>query len=460
MSIPHVVITGRPNVGKSSLFNMLVRSRVSIVDAFPGVTRDRVARAFTHEDATFELVDTGGVGIVDTQGLEEDVSRQIETAICEADLILFIVDARQGIMAADEDLARRLRALGPPVVLVCNKVDEPRFEPDAADFYSLGLGDPLMTTCVSRQGRLDLLDRIVRELAAKSGTPTEQTPPGTKIAIVGKRNAGKSTLINRLCGRERVIVSDVAGTTRDSVDVTFEYDGKTYTAIDTAGVRREKSIQNSVDFYSQARTRRAIRRADVVLFLLDASTEVSRVDKKLCDVVVSEYKPVVAVVNKWDVAMEKGATPEGYQHYLDDCLSGMTFAPIACSSALTGLNVTDLLNLADELAGQSSKRISTGELNRIVEDLYTRRSPRPRRGKVGKIYYATQVEVVPPTIMLFVNDRSLFDSAYLRYVANHIRTQSPFSEIPLRLFLRPKSAAGPPHPGSGKESPRARRAGR
>ena len=460
MSIPHVVITGRPNVGKSSLFNMLVQSRVSIVDAFPGVTRDRVARAFTHEDATFELVDTGGVGIVDSQGLEADVSRQIETAICEADLILFVVDARQGIMAADQDLARRLRALGRPVVVVCNKVDEPNFEPDAADFYRLGMGDPLMTSCSSRQGRLDLLDRIAEELAALPASPAEETPPGTGLAIVGKRNAGKSTLINHLCGKERVIVSDVAGTTRDSVDVTFERAGKTYTAIDTAGVRREKSIQNSVDFYSQARTRRAIRRADVVLFLLDASTEVARVDKKLCDLVVAEYKPVITVVNKWDLAVEKGATPEAYEAYLADHLSGMTFAPIACASALTGLNVASLLKLADELAAQSHERISTGELNRVVNELYARRAPRPKKGKIGKIYYATQVEVAPPTIMLFVNDRALFDSGYLRYVANHIRAQSPFSEVPVRLFLRPKGAPGSAHPGSGKEGPHARRSGR
>ena len=447
MPIAHVVITGRPNVGKSSLFNMLVHSRVSIVDAFPGVTRDRVARACVHEDATFELVDTGGVGIVDSQGLEEDVSRQIEIAICDADLILFVVDARQGIMAADEDLGRRLRALGPPVILVCNKVDEPRFEPDAADFYALGMGEPLMTSCTSREGRLDLLDRIVTELAQRGAPVDQEAPPGTKIAIVGKRNAGKSTLINRLCGRERVIVSQLAGTTRDSVDVTFEHGGMTYTAIDTAGVRRRKSIQNSVDFYSQARTVRAIRRADVVLFLLDASTEVSRVDKKLCDLVVAEYKPVITVVNKWDLAMEKGATPAAFEAYLADRLSGVAFAPLACASALTGLNVTGLLKLADDLAAQSLRRISTGELNRIVRELYARRAPRPKGGKVGRIYYATQVEVAPPTIMLFVNDRALFDAGYLRYVANHIRAQSPFSEVPVRLFLRPKSPGESGRPG-------------
>ena len=444
MAIPRVVIAGRPNVGKSSLFNMLVKSRVSIVDAFPGVTRDRVSHLLTQDERTFELVDTGGVGIVDSQGLEADVNNQIEMAFSEADVIVFVTDARDGVMPADMDLARRLRELGRPVILAANKVDSRNFEPGAVDFFRLGFGEPILTSATSASGRADLLERISHELELVVDRGEGATVEGTKLAIVGKRNAGKSTLINHLCGEQRVITSEVPGTTRDCVDVLFARNDHRYIAIDTAGMRREKSVQNSVEFYSQSRTKRAIRRADVVLFLVDAATEISRVDKKLGDLVVAAFKPVIVVVNKWDLAQEQDATPDNYETYLADRLPALAFAPIACASAKTGLNADAVLTLADELAEQSRQRISTGELNRIVERAYRERTPRPKHGKIGKILYATQIEVAPPTILLFVNARSLFDAAYLRYLTSRIREDSPFGEVPVRLFLKGRSAKEPP----------------
>ena len=446
MPIPIVVITGRPNVGKSSIFNMLARSRIAIVDAFPGVTRDRIATVLTHDALTFELVDTGGVGIVDSQGLEEDVFTQIEIAFAEADLILFVVDALDGIMPGDADLARRLRQLGRPVVLVVNKTESSRALAAVPDFASLGFESPLSTSVVARTGRNDLLERISSELASRGDAAETAPPPGTRLAIVGKQNVGKSTLLNYLYGAERVIVSSIPGTTRDSIDVIFQHRGKNYVAIDTAGMRRKKSIEGSVEFYGQARAERAIRRANVVLFLIDAAADISRVDKKLGDLIVSEFKPTIVVVNKWDIATERGIPPDQYRTYFADQLPGIDFAPLAFMSAKTGLNVWKVLSLADELLAQSRQRLSTGQLNRILHDAYARRSPRGAHGRTGKVFYATQIAVSPPTIVLFVNDPALFDRNYLRYLTARLRDAGPYGEIPIRLFLRPRTAQDAPAP--------------
>ncbi|MFH0964672.1 MAG: ribosome biogenesis GTPase Der [Planctomycetota bacterium] len=447
MPVPRVVIAGRPNVGKSSLFNMLAKSRIAIVDAMPGVTRDRLSKVLTHSGRAFELMDTGGIGIVDSQGLEKDVAVQIEIAFAEADLILLVVDARDGLLSADSDIALRLRALSRPIILVVNKADSPRESMAASDFAVLGFEEPVLTSAPAGAGRGALMDRIAEELSAVAESTTAAPFAGTRLAIVGKRNVGKSTLLNRLCGAERVIVSPIPGTTRDSIDVPFTHEGKDYVAIDTAGVRRERSVEGSVDFYGQARAHRAIRRADVVLFLIDAASEVSIVDKKLAEAIVSEFKPAILIVNKWDLVSDRAEAPEKYAAYLSDRLPGLDFAPIVCICAQTGWNVPRLLPLADELVGQTRERVTTGELNRIVNDAVGVRAPRPKHGKVGKIFYATQISVAPPAIVLFVNDPGLFDRSYLRYLSARLRRDAPYREVPVRLFLRPKGGRRTPSAG-------------
>lgn len=437
MHIPTVTIVGRPNVGKSSLLNCLARRRISIVDPTSGVTRDRVSTEIEHSGYLFELVDTGGIGIEDADELKDEVETQIQIAIDTAHLILFVVDVREGVTPLDITVAERLRQINKPVILVANKVDSPKQEPFLGEFFKLGFGEPLPISATEGFGRSALLDKIVSLLSPIATTLEELAAPLMKLAVVGKRNVGKSTLINTLVNEYRVIVSEIPGTTRDSIDVRFELDGKTFIAIDTPGVRKKKQVEDSIEFYSMVRAERSIRRADVVLFLLDAPRKISDVDKKLGSYVVEHFKPCIIVVNKWDLA--EGIETGKFADYIHAQLHGLSFAPLSFICAQDGQNVIGTINLAQELFKQTNTRIPTAELNKALEDAITVHRPTRKKHKMPRIYYGTQVSVRPPTIALFVNDPSLFDSDYERYLANYLRKKFPFSEVPLKFLFRART---------------------
>ncbi|MBM4054950.1 MAG: ribosome biogenesis GTPase Der [Planctomycetes bacterium] len=436
MPLPVVVIVGRPNVGKSALFNCFSKRRISIVEPTCGVTRDRVSTEIRHKDYVFELVDTGGMGVMDSDGLTKDIEAQIEIALAAADSVLFVVDVREGITPLDRIVAERLRHIKKEIILVANKVDVPKFEYLTGEFNKLGFGKPFPVSAIEGYGRSDLLDKIISFFPPQdsSDIPSEAI---MKLAIVGKRNAGKSTLINTLAGEQRVIVSEVPGTTRDSIDVKFEMDNKQFLAIDTAGVRKKKQVKDSIEFYSMARAERSIRRADVVLFLIDATLAISEVDKKLGAYIDSERKPCVIVINKWDLV--KGIEMEKYHAYIAKNLPGLSFAPLSFISAKNNDHVVEMIHLAMDLYEQANTRVSTAELNKVVEDALTLQRPSQRKSKTPKVYYSTQINVAPPTFVIFVNDPKLFDSNYERYLGNQLRSKLPFSEIPLKFYFRERS---------------------
>ncbi|MFL5342462.1 MAG: ribosome biogenesis GTPase Der [Gemmataceae bacterium] len=445
MPVPLVAIVGRPNVGKSSLFNYLAGRRISIVDPTAGVTRDRVSTLLQSGDRYFELVDTGGIGIEDADNLTADVEKQIQLAIDEAAIILFVVDVRAGVAGLDEEVNRRLRYVTKPVLLVANKCDSPELEAHAAEFYLLGRGKTLCVSAEQKRGKTELLNEIV----AKLPVPQDETAPtdiAMKLAIVGRRNTGKSTFINSLAQTSRMIVSEVAGTTRDSVDVRFERDGKAFLAIDTAGVRRKKSLASDVEFYSLARAQRSIRRADVVLLFFDPRLRVSKVDKQLAEYILEQHKPAIFVINKWDLMKEYMPTGR-YGEYMQATFPMLDFVPLAFITATEGKNTWKLLNLAQNLFKQSSARVPTGDLNRLVQEAVTQQPPPLRQNRHGKIFYATQVAANPPTIVLFTNGPELFDNTYQRYLVKFFRDHLPFKEVPIKLHLRAKkkgdTAEGP-----------------
>lgn len=493
---------GRPNVGKSSLLNMIAGAKVSIVDPTPGVTRDRVATIvdLPHPDGPpreiegrilggpskpVEIIDTGGVGVYVAEGrqftdvgedlaaLTEDIEFQIAQAVATADLVLFAVDAQAGITAEDREIARMLREgrLGgafqrkaergtprtpappdaqtpvPPVVrVVATKVDGPKWESHGHEISGLGFGEPLMCSATSNYMRREFLDRLY-DIA-----PTAETSPEVaadlKIAIVGKRNAGKSTLVNSLAGEPRVIVSEIAGTTRDAVDVRFEIDGRAIVAIDTAGLRRKKSFADRIEWYAYDRAKRAIDRADVVLMLIDATEKVSQVDEQLAMLIQKAHKPVVIVVSKWDLVEGssgpngKPITPEAYEEYLRKELAGVSFAPISLMSAAEGLNVHETIDLAFDLHEQAGLRVTTGQLNRLVRGILEERGPPNKLGTRVKLLYVAQVGVHPPTIVLVVNRPELFSAGYERFLLNRFRETLPFPEVPIRLVIRGRRREG------------------
>lgn len=435
MPLPTVAIVGRPNVGKSSLLNALARRQISIVDPRPGITRDRVCAVVEHADRYFEAIDTGGFGIVDSDHLESHVEEQILLAVRTANVILFVVDVQNGITALDRRVAELLRRLSQPVILVANKVDTESHVPQAAEFMQLGYGEALEFSAKHFRGRTELLDRVAALLPDGAGAPPGE--PVMKLAIVGKRNAGKSTLVNALAGEARVIVSEVPGTTRDAVDVRFVRDGREYIAIDTAGVRKKSKMQD-IEFYSHTRATRSIRRADVVLMLIESQVPIADADRKLARFIADEYKPVMLVVNKWDLAKETAAT-EDFGEYLTRCLPEIDYAPIAFITARERKNLDAMIDTALALHKQAHTRIGTGQLNAAMEHVVSLQGPSSRHGnKPIKIYYATQVGTAPPTIVMFCNDPSLVGESYRRFMENKLREMLPFGEIPLRLLFRPR----------------------
>ena len=434
MSLPVIAIVGRPNVGKSSLLNALAGRRIAIVDPTPGVTRDRITAPIAVGEGYAELVDTGGMGIEDVDELTEQVESQIRYALAEAAVILFVVDAREGVTTLDRHVAATLRKQNKPVIVLANKVDQLNMPSQVHEMHELGFGEPLAISAAHLTGLREVMEAVQQALGERVGD--RPVVPVMKLAIVGKRNAGKSTLINALAGQERVIVSETPGTTRDSIDVTIQTDGKTFTLIDTAGVRKRKSLGGDIEFYSLHRAMRSIRRADVVALVIDASVPVSQVDKDLAGDIVKLYKPVVIVVNKWDLARPKAAG-EDYAEYFAKTFPELSYAPISLTSAVSGQNVRQTLSLAEELFRQAATRVDTGPLNAAIEQIVQKRGPSHKTGtKPPKILYATQVGTAPPTIVLFVNDARSFDASYQRFLLNQLRRRLHFAEVPIRLLLR------------------------
>lgn len=441
MRVPQVVIVGRPNVGKSSLFNWLAQRRLAIVDDQAGVTRDRLTYLMHHDNRYFELVDTGGIGIEDTDNLTAKVEEQIEAAIESAAVVLFVVDTRAGVTPLDLEVARRLRYVDNPVICVANKADEASFDSQADEFYKLGRGKLICVSTLQNRNRGVLLDMINQRLPPDEvDTGAGPPPPLMKVAIVGRRNVGKSTFVNTLAQAERMIVSEVPGTTRDSVDVRFDLDGKSFMAIDTPGLRRTRSISTDIDFYSAHRAQRSIRRADVVLLFFDPSQRVSKVDKQLSDYIAENYKPVVLVVNKWDLVAGSMPTSK-WVSYLHDEFRTMRYAPIAFITGQTGKNVKALLNHAQMLYKQTRERVATAELNRTLREALERNPPPLYQNRRPKIYYATQVGTQPPTIVMFCNEPQALDETYRRYLLGVFRERLPFSEVPIKLYLRRREAS-------------------
>lgn len=435
MALPIVAIIGRPNVGKSSLLNALAGRMISIVEPTAGVTRDRVSTFIGRNDRYFELVDTGGYGIVDSDQLSEHIEQQILQAIESAQLVLFMVDIRDGLLPLDEKIARLLRKNNLDVIGVANKADTARMFPAAAEFSKLGFGEFLCVSVKNNLNKAVLLDRIFDKLATLG--PGRPAKAAMKVAIVGKRNVGKSTLVNAMVGSERVIVSETPGTTRDAVDVRFEKDGKTITVIDTAGIRKKNKMADSIEFYSYVRVTRSIRRADVVLFMIDAAAPVSQVDKKLARFIAEEHKSCIIIINKWDLAKDSAATDD-YQEYLTKLLPGLKYAPIAFTTATEAKNIQSVLDLTAEIFKQTTMWIPTAKLNKAFEIIKQEKIGTAKGRKKGwpKIYYVTQVAVNPVTILMFVNRPELFEENYRRFIISRLRSILPIEEVPIRLLAR------------------------
>ncbi|MBN1851995.1 MAG: ribosome biogenesis GTPase Der [Pirellulales bacterium] len=440
MAVPQVVIVGRPNVGKSSLFNWLANARLAIVDDHPGITRDRITHLMDVGDRYFELVDTGGIGIHDADNLTEHIEQQIEIAIDSADVILFVVDVRDGILPLDQEVADRLRYVDVPILCVANKTDDERLNSQADEFYKLGRGKLVRVSTKQNRGKSELMNLIIDRLPPSLGTEMAvgEEEPTMRIAIVGRRNVGKSTFVNTLAKAERMIVSEIPGTTRDSVDVHFELDGKAFIAIDTPGLRPAKSRKTDIDFYSTHRAQRSIRRADVVFLFFDCAQRISKVDKQLGDYIAKQYKPCILVVNKWDLLSDTMPT-EKWVRYLNDTFHAMHFAPIAFITGMTGKNVKALLNHGQMLYRQSRGRTATGPLNRLLADAIHRNLPALYQNRRPKVYYATQVGIQPPTIVLFCNEPLAFTKPYKRYLLGVVREGLDFNEVPIKLYLRKRT---------------------
>ncbi len=438
MAIPIVSIVGRPNVGKSLLFNRLAGKRLSIVEDTPGVTRDRLYAPVQWRDREFLLTDTGGIEPHTDDEMLQFMRRQAMAAIDEADVIVLLTDVRTGVTAADEDIAAMLRRSGKPVVLAVNKADtvgEP--PPEFYEFWKLALGEPIAVSALHGHGTGELLDTCYAHFP--EAEPEPEAPDGViRVAVIGKPNAGKSSLVNRILGTERVIVSDIAGTTRDAVDTPFENETGRYVFIDTAGMRRQARVDEPIEKYSVMRAMQAVERADVCLILIDAKDGVTEQDTKVAGFAHEAGKASVIVVNKWDLVSKETKTMADYEAKVRTGLSYMTYAPVAFISALTGQRVEKLFPLIRAAYEQSCLRIATGQLNDILRDAVARVQPPTDRGRRLKVYYMTQTGVRPPHFVLFCNDIELFHYSYRRYIENKIREVFGFVGTPIRMTIRQK----------------------
>ncbi|MCZ6682855.1 MAG: ribosome biogenesis GTPase Der [Planctomycetota bacterium] len=440
--LPTIAIVGRPNVGKSCLLNTLAGQRISIVDDVPGVTRDRVSAVCQFDENYFELIDTGGYGIEDHDNLTEHVENQLRLAIGSADLILFVVDIVQDITPLDTEVAQLLRSVTSPVQLVANKADGEIHRALGGAFAALGFGEPICVSALHGHGRRELCERIIE--LTRDRAVTESPDPVMKVAVVGRRNVGKSSFINAIAGQERVIVSEVPGTTRDAIDVRFTLNDREFVAIDTAGVRKPRKQKTDIEFYGYSRALSAIRRADVILFMIDSTLPIGEVDKKLARYIVDAFKPVVIVINKWDLAKGR-SDAEAYGDYIGAMLQGLSFAPLAFTTATEQRNIQSTIDLAGSLFKQARMRVTTGMLNRALEDSLARHQPpADHRGAQPKIYYATQISTCPPTIVFFVNNPALMREQYKRFMAKRFRETLPFEEVPVRFLWRVRRSQDTP----------------
>ena len=435
MNKPVVAIVGRPNVGKSTLFNVLAGEMISIVKDTPGVTRDRIYADVSWLDREFTLIDTGGIEPESRDIILSQMREQAQIAIDTADVIIFITDVRQGLQDADSKVADMLRRSGKPVILTVNKVDNfDKFMPDVYEFYNLGIGDPVPISASSRLGLGDMLDAVCAYFPEKTEEEEEDERP--RIAIVGKPNVGKSSIINKLVGENRVIVSDIAGTTRDAIDTDVVHDGKEYIFIDTAGLRRKNKIKEELERYSIIRTVTAVERADVVLMVIDAVEGVTEQDAKIAGIAHERGKGIIIVVNKWDAIEKNDKTMCEYESKVRQILSFMPYAEIMYVSAKTGQRLHKLYDMIDMVIANQTLRVATGVLNEIMTEAVAMQQPPSDKGKRLKLYYITQVAVKPPTFVIFVNDKELMHFSYTRYLENKIREAFGFRGTSLKFFIR------------------------
>ena len=441
MAKPLVAVVGRPNVGKSTLFNAIVNKRISIVEDIPGVTRDRIYFDAQWLNKEFTMIDTGGIEFVnaDSHVIPKMMRLQAQLAIEEADVILFVVDGKQGVVPADEEVAGILRASGKPVVLAVNKIDSINQEPNIYEFYNLGIGDPIGISAKNLMNLGDLLDDVVKNFPDAGSTAEDEDT--IHVALIGRPNVGKSSLTNALLGQERVIVSDVAGTTRDSIDTHWKHDGQKFVLIDTAGMRRKAKIDAPVERYSIVRSLRSVDRADVVILVLDAVDGVTEQDKKIAGYAHEAGKGVIIVVNKWDLIEKDDKTTNKFTEDIYDELGFLQYAPILFASALTKQRIHRLADMIKFVSEQQHMRISTSVLNQLLSDAQSVNPVPSRSGRVPKIYYMTQASVKPPTFILFVNEPELIHFSYVRFLENRLRESFGFEGTPIRLILRGKKGS-------------------
>ena len=438
MSKPIIAIVGRPNVGKSTLFNVLAGDRISIVQDTPGVTRDRIYADCEWLDRSFTIVDTGGIEPDSRDVILSQMREQAQIAIDTADLILFLTDVREGLVDSDSKVADMLRRSGKPVLLVVNKVDSfEKMMPDVYEFYNLGIGDPIPISAASRLGLGDMLEAAAALLPARAGEGEPDERP--RIAIIGKPNVGKSSIVNKLIGEDRVIVSDVAGTTRDAVDSTVRYNKKEYVFIDTAGLRRKSHITQEIERYSVIRAVAAVERADVVMLVIDASEGVTEQDAKIAGIAHDRGKGVLICVNKWDKVEKDERTMKDMEKRIREVLSFLSYAEVLFISAVTGQRFFRIYEIIDRIMASQTMRIGTGVLNEIIAEAVSMKQPPSDKGKRLKLLYTTQVAIKPPTFVIFVNSKELMHFSYTRYIENRIRETFGFKGTPLRFIIRERS---------------------
>ena len=438
MGKPIVAIVGRPNVGKSTLFNIFANSRISIVEDTPGVTRDRLYAEGDWLDNQFMMVDTGGIEIMNSDAIAVSIRQQAEIAIKEADVILFVCDARSGIVQEDADVARILRKSGKPIVLAVNKADSPKQELNVYEFYNLGLGEPFPISAANHLGIGDLLDAVVAKFPQNKAGVFDNDEDQIKVALIGRPNVGKSSIFNSLVGQERSIVSDVAGTTRDAIDTPVVRNGQKYLFIDTAGMRRKGKIDEPIEKYSIIRSLRAVDRSDVVLMVIDAVDGVTEQDKKIAGYAHEAGKGIVIVVNKWDAYEKDENSTLRYTETLRKELIFMQYAPVVCVSALTKQRIHRLPEVINYVAEQNAMRVATSVLNQVIADAVAINPPPTEKGQRLKILYATQVKIKPPTFVIFVNEPEIMHFSYQRYLENKLREAFGFEGTPLSMIIRGK----------------------